>query len=107
MRKEFQIFVERQFLLDVKRTLLKTYTNYLVDKQGLHLIEIHLLKHIVNLVHADVCYIKDRLVGGALYFVNFIDDHSRKMWTFALKYKNHLLDMFKQFHTRIEKQENS
>ena len=46
---------------------------------------------------------KDRSVGGALYFVTFIDDHSRKLWKFALKSKDQVLDVFKQFHTRVER----
>lgn len=26
--------------------------------------------------------------GGAQYFINFIDNYSRKMWTYTLKLKN-------------------
>jgi hypothetical protein len=29
-----------------------------------------------------------KTLGGALYYVTFIDDHSRKVWVFALKTKD-------------------
>lgn len=34
-----------------------------------------------------------RTLGGALDFVTFIDDHSRKVWAFALKSKDPVLDV--------------
>ena len=45
-----------------------------------------------------------RTLGGALYFVTFIDDHSRKVWVFALKSKDQVLDAFKELHARIERE---
>ena len=45
-----------------------------------------------------------RTVGSALYFVTFIDDHSRKVWGFALKTKDQVLDAFKELHVRIERE---
>ena len=47
---------------------------------------------------------KTRTVGGVLYFVTFIDDHSRKVWGFGLKTKDHFLDTFKEHHARIERE---
>ena len=41
---------------------------------------------------------------GALYYVTFIDDHSRKVWAFALKTKDQVLDVFKVFHMKVEKE---
>ena len=36
----------------------------------------------LQLVHSDMCGpIPIMLMGGALYFVTFIDDYSRKVWT--------------------------
>jgi len=32
------------------------------------------------------------------YFVAFNDDHSRKVWTFVLKSKDQVLDVFKHLH---------
>ena len=45
-----------------------------------------------------------RTVGGALYFVTFIDDHFKKVWGFALKTKDQVLDAFKELHARLERE---
>ena len=42
-------------------------------------------------------------LGGALYYVTFIDDHSRKVWASALKSKDQVLDVFKDFHVKVER----
>ena len=42
--------------------------------------------------------------GGALYFVTFIDDYSRKLWVYALKSKDQVLEKFKEFHASVERQ---
>ena len=39
-----------------------------------------------------------------MYFVTFIDDHSRKVWAIALKTKDQELDTFKEFHVRVERE---
>ena len=36
--------------------------------------------------------------------MTFIDDHSRKVWGFALKTKDQVLDSFKELHARIERE---
>ena len=43
-------------------------------------------------------------LGGALYYVTLIDDHSRKVWVYALKFKDQVLDVFKYFHVKVERQ---
>ena len=35
-------------------------------------------KHILDLVHTDICSMFEKSIGGAQYFVTIIDDHSRK-----------------------------
>ncbi|KAI4324009.1 hypothetical protein L6164_023577 [Bauhinia variegata] len=47
-----------------------------------------------------------RTLGGCLYFVPFIDDYSRKVWVFALKSKDQVLDVFKHFHASVERETN-
>lgn len=50
---------------------------------------------------------KVRSRGGALYFVTFIDDPSRKFWViflFVLKFKDQELNVFEDFWTLIERQ---
>ena len=43
-------------------------------------------------------------LGGARYFVSFIDDFSRKVWIYVLKHKNEALGKFKEWITLIENQ---
>ena len=60
---------------------------------------------LLELVHSDLCGpFKVKSKGGALYFVTFIDDHSRKIWVYPLKSKNQVLDVFKQFQALFERQ---
>ena len=61
-------------------------------------------KNILDLVHTDVCSMSERSIGGALYFVTFIDDHSRKVWLHLLKSKDQVLDAFKEFHALVERE---
>ena len=60
--------------------------------------------NVIDLIHIDVCTMQTRTIGGALYFMTFIDDHSIKVWGFALKTKNWGLDSFKELHARLERE---
>ena len=46
---------------------------------------------------------QSRSIGGAFYFVTFIDDCSRKVSAFALKSKYQVLDIFKFFHANVKR----
>ena len=61
-------------------------------------------KHALDLVHTDVCSMDAKSHRGAQYFVTFIDDYSRKLWAFVLKSKDQVLDAFKEFHVRVERE---
>ena len=57
------------------------------------------------LVHSDVCGPMPTLsMGGAAYFVTFIDDFSRKTWVYPLRRKDEVLSIFKRFVTLVETQ---
>ena len=43
-------------------------------------------------------------LSGALYFVTFIDDHSKKIFAYVLKNKYQVLDAFKEFHAKVERE---
>jgi len=47
---------------------------------------------------------KVKTFGDDLYFVTFVDDHSRKFWAYALKSKDQVLEVFKQFHVMVKRQ---
>ncbi|RDX88618.1 hypothetical protein CR513_29764, partial [Mucuna pruriens] len=60
---------------------------------------------LLELVHSDVCGpLKVKSFSGALYFVTFIDDCSRKLWVYVLKTKDQVLEKFKQFQALVERQ---
>ena len=97
----------RKKLLPVKRTLLLPCTHCLSRKQSrvaFCRFPSRRKPNILDLVHIDVCTMQSNTLGGALYYVTFIDDHSRKMWAYALKSKDQVLDVFKDFHVKVERQ---
>ncbi|KAL4296424.1 hypothetical protein GQ457_12G004830 [Hibiscus cannabinus] len=65
----------------------------------------HRRSELLELVHSDVCGpLKVRSHGGALYFVTFIDDCSRKLWVYTLKTKDQVFETFKQFQASVERE---
>ena len=53
-------------------------------------------KKILELVHSDVCGpFKICSIGGARYFLTFVDDFSRKTWIYFLSHKSQVLEKFK------------
>ena len=68
--------------LPVKGTTLNTCTHCFVGKHArvsFHNSGPHRRSHVLDLVHTDVCTMDTKTLGGASYFVTFIDDYSRKM----------------------------
>ncbi|CAL1406718.1 unnamed protein product [Linum trigynum] len=63
-------------------------------------------KNVLDLVHSDLCEpdVNVKSLGGARYFVTFIDDHSQKTWVYTLKTKDQALDVFKQFLALVERE---
>jgi len=59
----------------------------------------------LEIVHSDVCDpMKTTSLGGARYFVTYIDDFSRKVWVYLLKSKGECLEKFKEFRALVETQ---
>ncbi|CAN1807780.1 Retrovirus-related Pol polyprotein from transposon TNT 1-94 [Linum perenne] len=57
----------------------------------------------LELVHTDVWGPAPvSSIGGKLYFVTFIDDHSRKVWVFFLKQKSEVFGVFKNWKAMVE-----
>jgi Integrase core domain/GAG-pre-integrase domain len=62
-------------------------------------------KDILEIVHSDVCGpISTKSLGGAKYFVTFIDDKTRKTFTYPIASKDKIFDKFKIFKALIERQ---
>ena len=79
------------------------------------LCKIHVLKfpkestsrstQLLEIVHADVCGpFREKSLGGAVYFVTFIDDMSRKIFYYPLKHKSEVFEHFKLFKSNVERQ---
>ena len=59
----------------------------------------------LELVHSDVCGpMKTTSIGGARYFVTFIDDFSRKMWVYMLRCKSEVFGHFETWKALVEAQ---
>jgi hypothetical protein len=62
-------------------------------------------KSTLEVVYSDVCGpMQVDSYGGNKYFVSFIDDFSRKMWTYLLNKKSEVLGIFKKFKLLVERQ---
>eukprot|EP00253_Pinus_taeda_P025231 PITA_25231 len=62
-------------------------------------------RDILELVHADLCGpMQTKSLGGALYFLLFIDDCTKFSWIYFLSKKSHTFEYFKQFRNMFEKQ---
>ena len=56
-------------------------------------------------MHSDICGPMHTMsVGGCKYFLNFIDDYSRKTWVYFLKHKSNGFSCFQQFKALMENQ---
>nr|XP_040249189.1 uncharacterized protein LOC120966742 [Aegilops tauschii subsp. strangulata] len=63
-----------------------------------------LKENVLDIMHIDVCSMTEKSHGEALYFVNFIDDHSRKVFVYVLKHEYQTLEAFKEFHAKVERE---
>ena len=62
-------------------------------------------RDVLDLVHTDVCGpMQTRSLGGAFYFLLFIDDCTRYTWVYFLRRKSDVFEYFKEFRNMVEKQ---
>ena len=59
----------------------------------------------LELIHSDVAgQMKTESFGGAKYFVTFIDDYSRCVTVYPMKYKSEVLEKFKEWEAAVTNQ---
>ncbi len=59
---------------------------------------------VLGLIHSDVCgKISTESLGGAKYFLTFIDDKSRHTWVYVLKQKSEVFQKFIEWKAMVEK----
>ena len=106
--KGLDILVRKNMLSGVKGMSLQPCEHCLAGKQvraSFKSSPPHRSSHILDLVHSDVCGpVSTKSIGGSVYFVTFIDDHSRKVWVYTMKTKDQVFDVFKNFHASVERQ---
>ena len=57
----------------------------------------HKTRGLLDLIHTDVWELSPvASIGGARYYVTFIDDFSRKVWIYFLKQKSKVFHKFKE-----------
>ncbi|GAA0172288.1 hypothetical protein LIER_26140 [Lithospermum erythrorhizon] len=62
-------------------------------------------KGVLELVYSDVRGpMRLNTLAGNSYFVTFINDYSRKVWCYAIKFKDQVFSHFKAFHVLVERQ---
>ena len=62
-------------------------------------------KVFLKVIYSDVCGpIQVDSFGGNKYFVTFIDDFSRKLWTYLIKNKSEVIEVFTKFKSMVERQ---
>lgn len=62
-------------------------------------------RELIELIHTDVCGPMQTMpIGGAKYFLIFVDDRSRYTWVYFIRKKSDVFEHFKEFKTMIEKQ---
>jgi len=60
---------------------------------------------LVELIHIDVCGPMQTIsLGGAWYFLIFVDDRSRYTWVYFIRRKGDVFEYFNEFKTMVEKQ---
>ena len=65
----------------------------------------HTSKRVLDYVHSDVWGpYSTASIGGAYYFVSFIDDYSRKVWVYVMKAKSEVFEKFKVWLALVENQ---
>jgi len=56
------------------------------------------------MIHSNVWTTKTKSIGGCKYYVNFINDHTRKVWVYFMKHKGEVFQHFLNFKTMVEKE---
>jgi hypothetical protein len=105
--KGMTVLVKKNLLKGVKDVHIKKCSDCLAGKQ--HRVAFksqapHKKPEVLDLVYSDVCKMSVRSIGGAKYFVTFIDDFSRKVWVYVLNTKDQVLSVFKKFQVSDERE---
>jgi hypothetical protein len=88
--KGMRALARMEFLPELKGIILKPCEHCFASKQhrvAFRTRPLHRGENFLDIVHTDVCSMTEKSLGGALYFVTFIDDISRKIFLYVLRNK--------------------
>jgi len=57
-------------------------------------------------IHSNVWTTKTKFIGGCKYYVNFIDDHTKKVSVYIMKHKGEMFQHFLNFKTMVKKEKD-
>ncbi|GJV90693.1 retrovirus-related pol polyprotein from transposon TNT 1-94 [Tanacetum coccineum] len=99
-----KILVERNLLPGLTKVSLPFYEHCVISKH--HRLKFKTLNsrsvYVLELVHSNVWQAPVLSLGGAKYFVSFIDDYSRRCWVYPIKKKSDVFEVFKVYKARVE-----
>ncbi|KAE8707674.1 hypothetical protein F3Y22_tig00110377pilonHSYRG00029 [Hibiscus syriacus] len=99
-----KVLVEQKLLTGLTKVSLPLCEHCITSKQ--HRLKFNTSnsrgKSVLELVHSDVWQAPVMSLGGAKYFVSFIDDYSRRCWVHPIKKKSDVFSTFKNFKVRVE-----
>jgi len=64
----------------------------------------HISSKPLEMIRSYVWTTKIESIRGCKYYVNFIDDHTRKVWVYFMKHKGEVFQHFLNFKTMVEKE---
>ena len=73
-----------KYLPKLKGIIMKLCAHSFPVKQhrvAFHTLSPHRAENAIDIVHTNVCFMTENSHGGAMYFVNLIDEHSKKYFS--------------------------
>jgi hypothetical protein len=104
---EKQILIEGLPKFGTEEVMSKVSEACQLGKQAKHpfLIQTtHVSSKPLEMIHSYVWTTKIESNRGCKYYVNFIDDHTRKMWVYFMKHKGEVFQHFLNFKVMVEKE---
>lgn len=104
LKQSLKIWGEQNLLPGLKKVSLPFCEHYITSKQ-------HRLKFtssndrskaILELIHSNIWQAPVMFLGGARYFVSFIDEYFRICWVYPIKIKVDIFSVFKIFKTQVK-----
>ncbi|GKA31351.1 gag-pol polyprotein [Tanacetum coccineum] len=103
-KQGMKILVERNLIPGLTKISLPFCEHCVISKQHRLKFKTQNFKsvYVLDLVHSDVWQKPVLSLGGAKYFVSFIDDYSRRCWVYPIKKKSNVFEVFKVYKAWVK-----